>query len=287
MDQNKKFIITADQRLNEKELDLNSFNFPIAIFSFFKTMADIEAWEKQVSRFNAKRINHPKSDDSRLHWGKVIQWPMSIWNIEEIGIPIVFIGPVLSGPWVAMALEELKVLGLKYAIGIGAYGSFSEKLQIDDLVIADNAVVSDGTSKEYSNDLYVRPSKVLFDLTEAIFQRENQTSKKACVWTTDALYRESVEKMKDWSQKGAECVNLETGTFYTVARELEIESIYFGFILDLIHTEKWTGWGGLDDELKNKADNAKSNFVMVEDLAVGLAKEIKKNIKKDDILYFS
>ena len=118
-------------------------------------MADIKTWEKQVSRFNARRINHPKSDNSRLHWGKIIQWPMSVWNIEDFGIPIIFVGPVLSGPWVAMALEELKVLGLKYAIGIGAYGSFSEKLQIDDLVIADNAVVSDGTSKEYSNDLYV------------------------------------------------------------------------------------------------------------------------------------
>lgn len=57
----KEFIITADQRLNEKELDLDVFNFPIAIFSFFKSMADIEVWEKQVSRFNAKRINHPKS----------------------------------------------------------------------------------------------------------------------------------------------------------------------------------------------------------------------------------
>lgn len=280
MDQNGKFIITADQRLNEKELDFDTFNFPIAIFSFFKTMADIETWEKQVSRFNAKRINHPKSDDSRLHWGKVIQWPMSIWNIEDFGIPIVFIGPVLSGPWVAMALEELKVLGLKYAIGIGAYGSFSENLQIDDLVIADNAVVSDGTSKEYSNELYVEPSKVLLDLTEEIFKRESQDSKKACVWTTDALYRESIEKMKMWSKRGTECVNMETGTFYTVARELEIESIYFGFILDLIHTEKWTGWGSLDDELKSKAGNIRSNLVMVEDLAVELAREIKNRFAR-------
>ena len=277
MDKKKKFIITANQRLNEKELDLDVFNFPIAIFSFFKTMADLQTWEKQVSRFNATRINHPKSDDSRLHWGKIIQWPMSIWNIEDFGIPIIFVGPVLSGPWVAMALEELKALGLKYAIGIGAYGSFSERLQIDDLVIADNAVVSDGTSKEYSNDLYVKPSKKLLGLTEIIFQRENQKSKKACVWTTDALYRESVEKTKTWIKKGADCVNLETGTFYTVSRELGIESIYFGFILDLIHSEKWTGWGGLDDELKSKVDNTKSNLVIIEDIAVMLAKEIKQS----------
>ena len=124
----KEFIITADQRLNEKELDLDVFNFPIAIFSFFKSMADIETWENQAGRFNVRRINHPKSDDSRLHWGKVIQWPMSVWNIEDAGIPIVFVGPVLFGPWVAIALEELKALGLKYAIGIGAYGSFSERL---------------------------------------------------------------------------------------------------------------------------------------------------------------
>ena len=272
----EEFIITADQRLNEKELDLDVFNFPIAIFSFFKTMADIETWEKQASRLNAKRINHPKSDDSRLHWGKIIQWPMSIWNIEELGIPIIIVGPVLSGPWVAMAVEELKVLGLKYAIGIGAYGSFSDELQIDDIVIADNAIISDGTSKEYSNDSEAKPTKRLLDLVEVILQRENQKYKTASVWTLDAMYRESIEKMKMWSKRGAECVNMETGTFYTVARELDIESIYFGFVLDLIHTEEWTGWGGLDDELKSKVDDTKSNLVMVEDLAVELAREIKK-----------
>ena len=52
----KEFIKTADQRLNEKELDLDVFNFPIAIFSFFKSMADVKAWEKQADRFNARRI---------------------------------------------------------------------------------------------------------------------------------------------------------------------------------------------------------------------------------------
>jgi len=273
----EEFVITADQRLNEKELDLDVFNFPIAIFSFFKTMADVETWEKQASRLNAKRINHPKSDHSRLHWGKIIQWPMSIWNMEELGLPIIIVGPVLSGPWVAMALEELKVLGLKYAIGIGAYGSFSDELQIDDIVIADNAIISDGTSKEYSNDSEAKPTKRLLDLVEVILQRENQKYKTASVWTLDAMYRESIEKMKMWRKSGAECVNMETGTFYTVARELDIESIYFGFILDLIHIEEWTGWGGLDDELKSKVDDTKSNLVIVEDLAVELAREIKKS----------
>ena len=130
---------------------------------------------------------------------------------------------------------------------------------------------------EYSNELYIEPSKELLYLTEEIFQRKNQDLKKACVWTTDALYHEYTEKMKSWKERGAECVNLETGTFYAVSKELDIKSIYFGFILDLIHTEKWTGWGGLDDELKSKVDNTKSNLMIIEDLAVELAKEIKQS----------
>jgi uridine phosphorylase len=270
-------IITADRRLNEKELDLEVFNFPIAIFSFFKSMADVETWEKQASRFSAKRINHPQSNNSRLHWGKVIQWPMSIWNIEKSGIPIIIVGPVLSGPWVAMALEELKVLGLQYAIGIGACGSFSDMLQIDDIVIADNAIISDGTSKEYSKDHSAGPSTKLLKMIEALFSSKKQAYQKACVWTTDAMYRETIEKMKKWRKSGAACVNMETGTFYTVSKELGIESIYFSFVLDLIHTEEWTGWGGLDDELKSKVEKSKSNLQIVEDLAVELAREIKQN----------
>ena len=38
-------------------------------------------------------------------------------------------------------------------------GSFSDELQIDDIVIADNAIISDGTSKEYSNDSEAKPTK--------------------------------------------------------------------------------------------------------------------------------
>jgi uridine phosphorylase len=273
----KEFIITADKRLNEKELDLEVFNFPIAIFSFFKSMADVETWEKQAARFQAKRINHPQSNNSRLHWGKIIQWPMSIWNIEESGIPIIIVGPVLSGPWVAMALEELNALGLKFVIGVGACGSFSEMLQIDDIVIADNAIISDGTSKEYSKDQSARPSKKLLKMMEALFSSKNQAYKKACVWTIDAMYRETIEKMKRWRKSGAACVNMETGTFYTVSKELGIESIYFSFVLDLIHTEEWTGWGGLDDELKGNAESSRSNLQLVEDLAVELARKIKQN----------
>jgi hypothetical protein len=84
--------------------------------------------------------------------------------------------------------------------------------------------------------------------------------------------------MKVWKEKGADCVNLETGTFYTVSKELDIEAIYFGFILDLIHTEKWTGWGSLDNELKSKAGGMKSNLALIEDLAVVMAKEIKSTL---------
>ena len=174
-----------------------------------------------------------------------------------------------------MALEELKVLGLKYAIGIGACGSFSEKLQIDDLIIADNAIISDGTSKEYSNCHEAGPSIKLLKMMEALLSNRNQAYKKACVWTLDAMYRETIEKMKRWRKSGAECVNMETGTFYTVSKELGIESIYLSFVLDLIHTEKWTGWGGLNDELKSKVESSKSYLEIVEGLAVELAREIK------------
>ena len=208
MDKNR-FIITAEQRLKEKNLDFKVFNFPIAIFSFFKSMADVSAWEKTASRFNAVRINHPQSDDSRLHWGKVLQWPMSVWNTERSGIPIIFVGPVLSGPWTAMALEELKVLGLKYAIGIGAYGSFSERLGINDLVLAEKAMISDGTSREYSDELYSEPSSNLFDLTERVLCEKGAPIAASCVWTIDAMYRETPEKIKRWAETGAECVNMD------------------------------------------------------------------------------
>lgn len=260
-----------------KGLDSSTFHFPIAIAFYFKGMADLEWWQAHSSRFGAKRINHPKLDDSNMHWGKVISsCPISVWNIETQGVPIIFVGPLLSGWWGSVALEELKVFGLEYVIGVGAVGAFSERLKIGDILIADRAIVSDGTSRAYTDDPIAYPSPYMKSLAEDAFCRKGLPVSCTCVWQSDALYRESLEARKAWRAHGAECVNCETSTLYTISKELGIEAVSLNWVSDSTVSGEWTGWGGLWSEQTGSKQRPTSTLEVMEDLAIEIAREIKR-----------
>jgi uridine phosphorylase len=274
--------ITARDVLAGKGLDSSTFHFPIAIAFYFKGMADLPWWQPHGARFGAKRINHPLADDSTLHWGKVISTcPISIWNIETEGVPIIFVGPLLYGPWGAAALEELKVFGLEYVIGVGAAGAFSERLRIGDILIADQAIVSDGASKAYTDEPIVHPSPFMQSLAEETFRRHELPVNHTCVWQSDAIYRESLEAREDWRRQGAECVNVETSTLYAVSNELGIQSVSLNWITDSTVSGAWTGWGkqvwhASGDGQPVPPPRHDSPLVVMEDVAIDMAREIKR-----------
>lgn len=277
----KKGVITAKDVLASKGLDASVFHFPIAITFNFKGMADLQWWQAHSARFGVERINHPKKDDTPLHWGYALSsFPISVWNIETEGVPIVFIGPLQCGPWVSVALEELKVYGLEYVIGIGAVGAFSERLNLGDIVIADRAIVSDGTSKTYTNEPVAYPSPFMQSLAEEVFSHNSVPVIHTCTWQSDALYRESLDSRKAWREQGAECVNCETSTLYTVSKELGIEAISLNWVTDSTVSGKWTGWGGLQSspntQQPSPAPHNRSRLEVMEDLAIEMAREIKQ-----------
>lgn len=274
--------ITARRMLADKGLDASTFHFPIAIAFYFKGMADLPWWQQHSARLGAKRINHPRKDDSPLHWGKVLSsCPISIWNIEAEGVPIIFVGPLLYGPWGAAAMEELKVFGLKYVIGIGASGAFSDRLRIGDILIVDRAIVSDGASKAYTDASVVHPSPAMKTLAEETLRRNGMAVDHTCVWQSDAIYRESLQARESWRRQGAECVNCESSTLYTVSQALGIQSVALTWITDSTVSGSWTGWGKNDAPAQQGPATPpppmqNSPLVVMEDLAIEMAREIKR-----------
>ena len=274
--------ITAEAVLAGKGLDSSTFHFPIAIAFYFKGMADLQWWKWHSERFGAKRINHPQREDTPLHWGYVISsCPISVWNIEADGVPIIFVGPLMYGPSGAAALEELKVFGLRYVIGVGGAGAFSERLHIGDILIADRAIVSDGASKAYTDEPMVYPSPSMQSLAEDTFRHNGLPVNHTCVWQSDAIYRESLEARESWRRQGAECVNMETSTLYAVSRELGIESVSLNWITDSTVSGTWTGWGkgeapAQDGEQPPPPPRPDSPLIVMEDLAIEMAREIKR-----------
>lgn len=143
---------------------------------------------------------------------------------------------IWGGPATAIVVEELFALGVRTLVGFGAGGSINPKIQPGVIFIAQKAICRDGTSREYSDQATCSPDPQL--LNHYLDRREELEALLLNGLTTDSLYRETLKKIENWRQSGADFVNLEISPFYVASKVLGIKAIYVGLITDFVG-ETW------------------------------------------------
>ena len=152
---------------------------------------------------------------------------------------VLMIDCVYGGPVCATVVEEMAYLGVKYVIGYGYSGSLRREIIPGSIVLASSGIVSDGTSREYSEASEVKASAVLMAAYDKLdgSLRDHVLPGKA--WTTDAIYREYPSKIQSWLQAGADFVNMDTSHFYSASHAVGIEVLYLSLISDYVGGEEW------------------------------------------------
>jgi uridine phosphorylase len=129
-------------------------------------------------------------------------------------------GPVVGAPYAVMVLETLIAWGARKIIFLGWCGSISEKVKIGDLIVATSAIIDEGTSGHYENNearVSFPAASMLTALNDAL--RQNQADFfSGAIWTTDAIYRETIEKVKHFQGREAIGVEMEISALFTVAK---------------------------------------------------------------------
>ena len=64
-------------------------------------------------------------------------------------MPVLALSTGIGGPSAGIALEELKNIGVRYAIRIGSCGALQKDIPLGELILAEGAVREEGTSKMY------------------------------------------------------------------------------------------------------------------------------------------
>lgn len=173
--------------------------------------------------------------------GRQFKWG-SYWNtwVRDDGAALV--GPVFGGPMCAVIMEELAAYGVKYFIGYGASGTLDHSVPPCSIMVADAGLCSDGTTKEYATRREVHPDAGLLGLLRDAIARRGLPDISGRVWTFDAIYREFPSKVAYWKNRGARFVNMETSTFYAVARAIGVKAAYLSAVSDNVAGEEWSGW---------------------------------------------
>lgn len=124
-------------------------------------------------------------------------------------------GPAVGAPMAVLCLEKLIALGAQRILVFGWCGSLCAQLRIGDLFLPTSGHSEEGTSSHYpvahpwECSLYVELGCRL--------QQSGLQPRFGPIWTTDALYRETWDKVEQYADKGIMAVDMEATALQSVA----------------------------------------------------------------------
>jgi len=154
-------------------------------------------------------------------------------------IPMFWAGPAVGAAMAVICLEKLIALGARKIIVCGWCGSLRPDLGVGELVLPTWAVSEEGTSGHYPLASRSETSPGLRRSLKAFFAGTGKEIREGPIWTTDALYRETREKVVRYGQDGILAVDMECSALMQVAAFREVELAAVMMVSDLLWPDPW------------------------------------------------
>ena len=160
---------------------------------------------------------------------------------EDQGISVV--GPFVGAPYAAMILESLIARGVNRVIMVGWCGAVSKDMEVGDLIVPEKAIVDEGTSINYCRlDDKLPCSRPDPELGSRLFNtllKQEAVFKKAVIWTTDAIYRETPKKVAYFRKLGAKAVEMECAALFSVGMYRKVPVTSLLTVSDSVAATDW------------------------------------------------
>lgn len=152
------------------------------------------------------------------------------------GKKVLIMSTGMGGPSTAIAVEELKMLGVETLIRVGTCGGIQPEVCAGDLIVVSGAVRQEGTSKEYVPIEY--PAIADLDVMLALRDAADKLKMKrhvGIVQCKDSFYGqhepqrmpvgyELIDKWNAWKKAGVLASEMETAALFVVAGILKMRA---------------------------------------------------------------
>lgn len=173
--------------------------------------------------------------------------PLDVYRFADAPDVLVSLGQV--GCACAGNLDLFHAMGIEKVMFCGGGGVLDKNIEVGQLLVVDGAIRDDGVSYHYcapSRYIYTDPA-----VTEKIACRldeENISYLRGLVWTTDAIFRETNDRIALRKKEGAKIVEMEQAGCIAVAR---FRGFDYGAIIyggDDVASDEWSnrGWRSRD-----------------------------------------
>jgi uridine phosphorylase len=140
----------------------------------------------------------------------------------------------------ATMMEFLIACGIEQFLFFGSAGALQPNLQIGDLVIGDRAIREEGVSYHYLKPGYdLVGSPRLSAALKKICQELDLIYHAGSIWTTDAVFRETRNKVQRYKDQGVLVVEMEAAALYAVASYRGVEAASLFYISDSLADLTW------------------------------------------------
>lgn len=132
---------------------------------------------------------------------------------------IAIVHPGVGAPLAAGFMEEMIALGCRKFIACGGAGVLNREIAVGHIIVPDSAIRDEGTSYHYlppSREVAANPAAV--EAIKAALDAHDIPYAVGKTWTTDAIYRETRDKITKRKAEGCITVEMEAAAFFAVAQ---------------------------------------------------------------------
>ncbi len=179
-------------------------------------------------------------------------FPVYKATVQGVDIALVMAG--VGAPLCVGVLEELFQMGVETAIVFGNCGVLDQAIEDCGVILPTSALRDEGTSFHYAppgEEIPVNPRYL--DTAEGLMRDLGLRYTLGKCWTTDAIYRETREKVQRRKAAGAVCVDMECSALAALAQFRGKEVFQFFYAGDNLDGESWEKRSlGVNDKLDEK-----------------------------------
>ncbi|MFH1216348.1 MAG: nucleoside phosphorylase [Pseudomonadota bacterium] len=148
-------------------------------------------------------------------------------------------GPALGAPAAVLALEKLIALGAQNIVVYGWCGSLTSSLGAEQIFIPTWSKSEEGTSAHYPGENPSRSTPELRQKLAYFFSGKGYPVQQGPIWTTDAPYRETKDKVDNFAGQGIMAVDMEFSALCKVASFRGINFAAVMLVSDELWHDKW------------------------------------------------
>jgi uridine phosphorylase len=180
-----------------------------------------------------------------LHTGQSEVGDYPVYELDYGRRRLAVMHPGVGAPAAVARFERAIALGCRKFIVCGGAGVLDGSIKVGDIVVPSSAIRDEGASYHYLRPAReVAPTSRALSAIEAVLSENHHEYVRGKTWTTDAVYRETRQRVNRRKREGCVVVDMEAAAFFAVARFRHVECAQILYGGDSLAGRRWDprGW---------------------------------------------